>query len=167
MAAINTNYWDTFPGQRITFALLYNTDKSKNKVNSSEIMWALYMYTTNKVDNVLHNMSKQEREEELLMNYVTPEQFQTVLELEDMYVEHNLSYLQRRFRFYQKMLEQREEYMSTLNYATHAQVLDDMLSKSKKIWDDVINISKQLDVEANEAHVKGGREESATEKELL
>jgi uncharacterized protein (DUF2132 family) len=169
MANINLNYWDVYPGQRVItpFALLYNEDKSAKKLKSSQVMWALNMYCSSKKDNPMHNMTLEEREQELLENYITQEQLNTVIALEPAFVAQSLSYLQKRFRFYLRILEQREEYMGTLKYSTHASTLDDMLAKTKKIWDDILTIKKQLGAEEDEAQVKGGREESASEKGLL
>ena len=108
MASVNLNYWDCHPGDRVTYRPLFDKDKSKNKKDSSEIMWALNMLCSNSKDNPLKNMSREERLQELETSYVTQEQIKKVLEWEEKYAENNLSYLQKRFRFYQKMLEQRK-----------------------------------------------------------
>ena len=169
MANINLIYWEIYPGQRVKkpFALLYNQDKSKNKKISSDIMWGLDLYCSMKKSNPLHNMSKEERQAELLETFLTSEQLDKVIELEDAWVEQNLSYLQRRFRFYQRLIEQREEYMGTLTYPKDTDVIEKMLSSTKKIWDDVLSIKTKLDEEDLDVQVKGGREESASEKGLL
>lgn len=73
----------------------------------------------------------------------------------------------KRYLFYQNLLEQREAYMATLNYETHSDKLDDMLARTKKIWDEFMKIKKELEVEEDSGYVKGAREESATEKGLL
>lgn len=130
-------------------------------------MWGLFLYCSASKYNPMHNMTKSEREDELLNSYLSEEQFGKIKELEKQYEDFTLSYLQKRFRFYQNILEQREDYMSTLTYEKHADRLDDMLVKTKKIWDEFMKIKKELEAEENEGTAQGGREESASEKGLI
>ena len=163
------NYWDTHPNinNLSCFRELYTSDKSKEKTSSSNVMWALEMLCTNDSKNVMRNMTRNEREQELLDNYLTSEEFEKVLAYEKDFENYKMSYLSKRFRFYQKLLEQREDYMAGLNYETNASQLDDMLVRTPKIWGEFLKIKKELDAEELVGHVQGGREESASEKGLI
>jgi len=166
---MQANYWEVHPNlYKITgFNSLYKNDKSKNKTSSSNVMWALEMLCSNDSKNIMKNMTRSEREAELLDNYINDEEMSQVLELEKQFVEHNLSYLAKRYRFYQGLLEQREDYMASLNYEKHASQLDDMLVRTPKIWGEFMKIKKELEAEELTGHVQGGREESASEKGLI
>lgn len=165
---MNSIYWDVYPGDRVIrpFSTLYAEDKSKDKSKSSSIMWGLRMLTVPTKDNPLWRMTRIERIEELSTIY-KPEELEKILSLEAPYVNAMASYIMRRYMFYQNLLEQREEYMATLTYAENANQLDDMLVKTKKIWDEFMKIKKELEVEEEAGHVQGGREESASEKGLI
>ena len=166
---INNNYWDAFPAERVVrpFSALYNLDKSKGRKTSSSIMWALTMLTDPATYNPLSRMTREERLEELLNSYIGQKELDDVLELEEEFVNFKLSYIKKRYRFYQSLLEDRERYMKTLSYDTHASQLDSMLVNTKKIWDEFLKIKKEVDVEEVSYHTKGNREESASEKGLI
>lgn len=169
MLNTDINYWQINNGVSIIypFSELYKSDKSKDKHKSSRIMWALEMYCRTDKENPMRNMSKSEREAELLYSFISDDDLTTVKDLEKSFVDFKLSYVNKRFKFYQTILEQREEYMSTLSYDTNADLLDDMLVRTPKIWSEFMKIKKELDAEEEAGHVQGGREESAAEKGLL
>ena len=129
-------------------------------------MWGLKMLTLPTKDNPLWRMTKEERLSEL-DRILSKEDIDKILELEQEYIKSKMSYIMKRYLFYQNLLEQREAYMATLNYETHSDKLDDMLARTKKIWDEFMKIKKELEVEEDSGYVKGAREESATEKGLL
>lgn len=54
------NFWEYNPDYKIVFDTLYNKDKSKNKEESSKIMWA--MYHKMHQDSVFYNMKDKELE---------------------------------------------------------------------------------------------------------
>jgi len=159
------NYWDVHAGDQLVhpFSALYAADTSKQKKKSSDMMWALLMLTDPSKANPLSRMTRDERLDEL-SSFI---RLEDILEYEEAFVEFKLSYLKKRYRFYQAMLEAREKYMQTLTYEANASQLDNMLVQTKKIWDEFLKIKKELDVEDLEYHTKGSREESATEKGLI
>lgn len=163
------NYWQINNGMSVIYPFneLYKSDKSKDKHKSSKVMWALEMYCRTDKENPMRNMSKTERESELLYSFISEDDLETVKTLEKAFVDYKLSYINKRYKFYQTILEQREEYMSTLSYDNNANTLDDMLVRTPKIWSEFIKIKKELDAEDELGHVQGGREESASEKGLL
>lgn len=166
---INLSYWDVQPADRVVrpFSALYDLDKSKNKKQSSTIMWALKLLTDPSKDNPLSRMTREERIDELTSTFLPQSDLDKVLSLEEEYKNNNLSYIKRRYVFYQNMLEAREKFMASLTYESNANQLDSMLEKTKKIWDEFLKIKKELDVEEATYHTKGNREESAGEKGLI
>lgn len=174
---MDRNYWDVYPEDRVIrpFSSLYEEDnkedrkenkKENKKEKSSRIMWGLRMLTVPTKDNPLWRMTNEERLDEL-SNILSQDELDKVIELRKAYVDAKMSYVMKRYLFYQDLLEQREDYMSTLSYTTDSDKLDDMLARTKKIWDEFMKIKKELEVEEDSGYVKGSREESATEKGLL
>jgi hypothetical protein len=164
---INLNYWDVHAADKLVrpFSSLYEEDKTKTKKHSSNLMWCLLLLTDPSKANPLSRMNREERLAEL-SHTLSPDPT-LLVDLEEEFAEYKLSYIKKRYRFYQKLLEERERYMGTLSYDTHAQQLDTMLVNTKRIWDEFLKIKKELDVEEQSYYTKGNREESAAEKGLI
>lgn len=152
------------------FNKLYNSDLTNNKEYSSQIMWAVYLYTD--PDSRFARMSEDEKREEINLNYLLNDKFNwdepIIKELINGYQDRLLTKLQKSYLRLLKKLEDRDNFISTTPYnEKNAQTLDKMFANSSAIYEQLAEIENQLNEEKKSGQIKGGRKESLSERKIL
>lgn len=148
----------------------YNSDLSKDKKYSSQVMWAIYLYTD--PDSRFHRMSENEKREEISLNYLGDKNFNwesdDIKKLIEAYQDKLLTKLQKSYLRLLKKLEDRDNFISKTPYnEKNAATLDKMFANSSAIYEQLSQIENQLNEEKKSGQIKGGRKESLSERKIL
>jgi hypothetical protein len=179
------NYWELHPIMKTitVFKDLYNKDKSKNRNNSSKIMWAIAMLVDPHEENPWRNTSEEETKELVKEDFLQDEKFDwehpSIKELVKDYERRCISVAERELVRLEKKMEERGDFIETTPYSLDsftpdgkvvkgtADSLDKMLSNTKKIYDQLSDIKKEIEKDKAEGHLRGGAIKSASEEKLL
>lgn len=166
---IKNNFWEVNSNFLILgeFKQLYEEDKSKNKEKSSNFMWALSLLLH--PDSILYNISSADRRTTISREYLHDSKFdwKKVVKLETAYQRLTLSPAQRQLLLWNRFMDEKTEYMNTLNYQQHGEIIEKLLLTNSKLIDEYEKISERLEKEGNQGVAKGGAEESASEKGMV
>jgi len=160
------NFWELNPELKYAEKLksLYDSDKSKKKEDSSKIMNAIYMLVHK--DSRYADLPERERKILIATDYLKDSSFQwTLYEIEiNFIIDLTTSKARKLLRNWELKLEERSNFIASLRYdADTFKMLDDMMSASKKIWDEYIKILNEVDKEEAGGSVQGGAVESLSE----
>jgi hypothetical protein len=172
------NFWDFNPQYKIIFKDLYSKDKSKNKENSSRIMWGVLFLIHPKSD--FYNLPN--KEELLVKDFIKIKDFkwsdyQDLISIaRDMF----LSQAERSMANWEEYMKKRDDYLKNTRYYFDEYLTDEngenVLSKtgreitikgtaeqldkawlsSKAMWSDYRTIQKEMKVE-DEKKGKGNK----------
>ena len=168
-----TNYWEV-DNQLTNFGVfkeLYLADKSKNKQDSSQLMWAVCYFTH--PESRLINYSTNERKQVIQSDIVTSVELNW--EKLNIYIrEYKKLYLTQATRSleeWKSKLEERGEYIMNTKYPSldldDAKKLDALLADTPKLFKQYNDILEQMSEEAAKGINKGGIKESASEQKKL
>ncbi len=168
---IEENFWNL--NQEIKymspFKKFYDSDISKNKDYSSQIMWAIYLYTD--PESRFSRMSEDEKRKEITENFIGDalnwgdESIKTLI---TGYEDKLLSRLQKSYLRLLKKLEDRDNFISKTPYnEKNAKALDSMFANSSSIYKQLVEIEGELSEEKKSGQIKGGRPESLSERKIL
>lgn len=166
------NFWKINPQLIIPeqLALLYNSDKSKDKENSSLIMWAICFLLDPSEDNKYKDFPEEDRKKLLIEDFLKQpkfkfEQYQPIL---DWYNNAMLSTTERSLIAWRKKLEEREKFIADTKYDLDtAEALDKIMANTDKLFNQLERIEKQYTKETLEAKDKGDSIASASDRNLL
>jgi len=163
------NFWQANPNCKIpeVFNKFYKNDKSKNKKDSSLIMWAISLLLHKSSPYV--NLSASDKKLLIASDYLKDKEFkwEEISYLINEYERLNLSKAQKLLKQWEEKLEERSEFIKNLSYNEDTfEMLDKMLKETDKIWNLYLQTQKQLESEDNSV-VKGGAEESLSEKGII
>lgn len=166
---VKNNFWEVNSNFLILedFKKLYEEDKSKHKEKSSTFMWALSLLLH--PDSILYNISGTDRRTTISREYLHDTEFdwKKVERYEMLYQKMVLSPAQRQLFLWNKFMDEKIEYMSTLNYREHGEIIEELLLTNSKLISEYEKISERLEKEGNQGIAKGGAEESASEKGIV
>jgi hypothetical protein len=172
----NANFWELNP-QFIAinpFKQLYKTDKSKDKKESSLIMWAIALAYHPKSD--LYYI--EDKEEKLAKDLVGIKKsdidtfWNNNKFLVDAFIDAALSQAEKSLISWEKRLKQRDAFLAEqqytfgyvdeegVEYKDNTKAFDDMQSKTAKFYEEFFKIKKELQDE--EILSRGKKEKSAT-----
>jgi len=177
----NENYWILNPmmvGMPI-FSNLYKKDKSKDKTDSSSLMWAIACFVDPNKGNTYRNVSIEDKKalinEAILhdskFNWEHPE----ILEFIDTYTDLCLTIAEKQLIRFEKKLIQRGDFIDKTDYSLDsydesnrtikgtADQLDKMMVATGKIYDQLEDIKAKITKESAEGTLRGGATESASE----
>ena len=163
---IDANFWEAnSPELKYTkpFVDYYRKDRSRDKLFSSQQMWAVFMYVDPRSRKA--RLSDEERREEIIAYYLTPKhKWEDLEELISAYPEACLSKIQRLFRGWIDKMTERDGFIMSTDYDENTfEMLDKMMGASKRMWEQLNDIkSAMIDEELKNA-VFGGRRESKSE----
>lgn len=168
----NLNYWDV-DSQLTTigkFKDLYSNDKSKKKVDSSQIMWAIAFYCH--PESKLVNYPDEEKKALINKDIYNGElDWNTVQDLINDYKDFFLTQAQRSLETWKLKLEERDAYLVSIPYKSldldDAKKLDALLADTHKLFNQYESIMEKISEESAKAIGKGGAKESASEKGLI
>lgn len=170
------NFWEEHP-QFMAMGpckKLYNADKSKNKVESSMLMWGIALcylpssdlyYVGNKEELIARDFLS-------VKGASTDKFWDKYKDIIDFFVEATLTQAEKSLVSWEKRLKQRDEFLEQQNYTfgyidadgveyrDNTKALDDMGSKTGKFYEEYFKIQKELKEE--EASSKNKKIKSST-----
>jgi hypothetical protein len=164
----HANFWLANPRARLVKEIneLYEKDKSKEKLTSSNVMWGITMLVHPKCP-VTSQLDYNERlrmvnEEFLDKIKIDPEvTHKAVIEA---FEKGCMTRLQRIAKEWGDKLDERFALLRTLKYdLTNADDLDQMMGRTDKLWKQYITCLKDLEMETAQSQVEGGAVESLLE----
>lgn len=163
----DSNFWKTYPQFKISFSGLYTKDKSKDKQDSSKIMWAIAFYSDTSKSNVYRNLSMEERKESIAEDYLKNPKFDwdSVKDEIELYKNLNLTKTQRNLLDIEDKLDQRSRVLKDTEYTVdNALDLDKIIINTKAVLEVHRVLKDAVDKEDAESVTRGGRVESASER---
>lgn len=161
------NFWKANPQLCIAGALksLYENDKSKDKEESSRIMWAIALAYD--IESKFFNLPLIERKKFISKDYLKNEKFDfdKYKDCIEFYEKLSITPARRQLIVWNTKLDEKTEFLATLPYnAQNAKLIDELLSSNTKLYEALAKISEELVKEGDRGVVKGGSEESLSEK---
>lgn len=163
------NYWEIDNQLALAgeFKKLYSEDKSKNKQDSSLIMWAVCFYTH--PESRFLNFSTKEKRSLIETDIVRKElNWDYVNNYINEYKKLYLTQAKRSLENWKEKLEERDEYLQSLPYKAltldDAKLLDVLLANTPKLYQQYEDIKQQISDEDAKTINKAGIKESASEK---
>lgn len=182
----NENYWVLNPMMLTikAFKDLYDSDKSKGKADSSKLMWAIVLLIDPNEANPWRTTSYSDRGKLIKEDYLRMPKFNwdipEIVSLIDVYKDKCLTIAEKELLKYEKKLTQRGDFIDKTDYSLDyyeedekgkvklkrgtADQLDKMMLNTSKIYEELSEIKANLLKEATEGTLRGGAEESASEK---
>ena len=177
MGLLNTfdshaNFWKVNPQLTIPepLANLISSDKSKDKSNSSQIMWAICFLLDPSDENKFSVFPEEDRRKLIINDFLKqPDfKFEDYKDIMDWYSSALLSPAERSLLAWRKKLEEREQFISDTTYSLEtADALDKLMANTDKLFNQLERIEKQYSKEQLEAKDKGGSVASASDRGLI
>lgn len=166
---VEDNFWQKNPTLTVIspFAQLYQRDTSEDKTISSKEAWAIFLYTDASQRNKLYRIPADERKIEIKENYCPHIDWEDELIVKaiESYPELCMSIAGRAFKGWEDKLIERDAFMRNMVYNEETfEILDKMLSNTKKVWDMYKQVYDQMMSEEQQIMGKGARKLSKAEK---
>ncbi|OQC48664.1 MAG: hypothetical protein BWX61_00020 [Bacteroidetes bacterium ADurb.Bin035] len=164
-----SNFWELNPIAIVIFKDFYDRDKSKNKDNSSRIMWAISLYLDMNEANMYRNLDSDIRRVSIASNYLGDRNFvweDYIIEM-DLYKELVMSPLEKEIYLLREAIEDRRNFLSSQRFSTkNIGVLDVAYKQTPIYQQSLLNLEKML-VEGTKNSVnKGNNKDSLLDKLL-
>lgn len=166
------NFWKINPQLTIPapLAKLHNEDKSKEKQDSSLIMWAICFLLDPSEENKFSVFPEDDRAKLLKEDFLKKPDFKfdDYTDIIEWYKNAMLSPAERSLVSWRKKLEERERFIADTTYTLDtADALDKIMANTDKLFNQLERIEKQYTKEQLEAKDKGGAVASATDRGLM
>lgn len=184
------NYWVLHPQLKTVklFKDLYSSDKSKKKIKSSKLMWAIALYIDPNDQNVWRNTNDKDKKELIATDYLEDSKFnwedKLTQELIEEYKSRCLTIPEKELVRLLTKLEQRGKFLDSTNYSLDAykedskgkitlvkgtaDQLDKMMASTGKIYDHLLKIQQTISDEASlKTRLRGDEVESATDAGMI
>lgn len=177
------NFWEANPNFKSIkeFRLFMETDKSKNKDYSSRVMWAIAFCCDKSIENTWRNVPMEEAMPLLAEDVIGEKDFDwaAISDLIYIYESRVLSLPEKDLRNFEKKLHERQQFIDKTAYTLDsfdengkplkgtATQLDKMMADTNKIYAQLQELKAIYEKAEEEGHVRGGREESASELGLI
>jgi hypothetical protein len=165
------NFWIQNPQLAIDpeFREVYNQDKSKQKHQSSRLMYGLFFLIDPSEDNKFYNLTEADKKyliaQEIFVNKEFDWESDSIKTLIKRIEDYALTPAKRSLRNWKKKLEERDEMLSSIAYTLeNAAELDKILAQTDKLYSQYERVAKALAIENQEAKVRGGRQLSLSDK---
>lgn len=167
-----SNFWEVNPSFTSfkIFNSVYMDDKSKNKKDSSQIMWAVAFFTDINENNPWRNIEEDEKRDLIKEDILNSKNFkwEAIEPLIDFYKQCIFSIPEKKLFDFYKKLEERTNFINITPYdLENGEQLDKMLANTKKLYDLYFEIKKEFESDDKGGNIKGDRKESASEKKLI
>lgn len=163
-------FWDVNPQFKILgkFSELYKKDRTKGKIYSSKVMWAVTFFTELDKDNKFKNFPEEERKDLIETEFVNDNRFtwDAVQYLIDLYLQTQMTQQKRSLIMLKRKMEEREEFLAEAKYSfENAKELDAIIANTDRLFSLMSKLEEQIkkDDESEGGQVRGGRVESASE----
>lgn len=159
------NFWKSYP----EFLLIeeFKTFKLEDK-DSSQIMWAICLMFH--PESNFKNLSYKDREKLICSNLELKKSFKfsDYKDIIKQFEKLTISPAKKHLILWNRIMGERDELLSTLKYdIDNYETIDKMLLNNTKLYSELERITAMLEKEDGDGLVKGGGEESASEKQLL
>lgn len=169
---IDANFWKVNPSFLAVkgFRAFYDNDNDRTKRKSSDLMWAIALYSDQTQYNVFRNINSKERielVEESTGIKIDPEEHKEFITL---YQKLTLNAFERSMLSFLKKLEEREEFILSTPYdLKNARDLDQILSNTKLLHDLYQKLVDDIEKYKNQSGgvTRGNIQESAGELGLM
>ena len=164
---IDLNFWKINPQLIIVFSNLYDKDKSKDKVESSKIMWAIAMLYDPSDKNQFRNADFDIKKKAIVDSYLKKKDFDWLEYSEeiDLYKEYCLSVYERELLVIEESLRSRRILLQTTPYTLKtASLLDDMHKKTGEIQRQHIELKKLIRDGLDKGKNRGNHQQSFLDK---
>ena len=174
---LNVNFWVVNPSLKIPepFAKLYNEDKDKGKKNSSQIMWAIALLCD--PDSKFSNIPEDDRKNLIRKDFLKDDKFSFIIYQKeiDYYCNFILTPAKRALKDWNDKMMERAKFLRETEYTLGevsdkgawvggtADIIDRMMSNTKKLYDDYQRVIESLDEEKNRESGKGNRKASLSD----
>lgn len=160
------NFWEVNPQFKVpeAFSKLYKEDKSKGKVESSKIMWALALYCD--YDSKYRQIPDLERKNLITVDLLRTNSFDWNV-YSDQIKAWDLfkSAAMRQMTEWERFMNEKSDFMKTLKYnGETAEQIEKLLLSNSKLYDEYQKINERLAQEGEAGTVFGGGIESASER---
>jgi hypothetical protein len=144
--------------------------EKEGQKEAGRLMWAIWL--TEDPDSRLYSLGLEVRRDNVIKHYLkNPDfDFSEYDWLVDAYRKYNMSTKARMYADYQEVMSRRHKYLMELavDYSVNSKEIDDMMLKTKKIWDELEKIEKEyLSEKEGTSRTKGDAQESAAELGLI
>lgn len=167
---IEENFWTLNNELKLipVFKDLYEKDKSKDKNESSKLMWGFHLVYD--YESKFHDLTLKEREQVVSKEYFKDPKFKFSkysVEIEE-FQRLFISAAKRYMIDWENMMDERKEFMATKEWSDETwEMLDKMHIASPKLYSEMKRIQEMLEKDVQDGEVKGDRTESASEKGLI
>lgn len=177
------NFWEINPIFKTIkiFRDLYDSDKSKKKDKSSQLMWAIALLIDPNEANVWKNVAENEKRQLIAEEYLEDKKFkwEDYQELLDVYEERCLTIAEKELVRFERKLVDRGDFINKTKYSLDeyeenngrtklvkgtAEQLDKMMIATSKLTEQLSIIKDMLKQEQTEGRGRGGAAKSASEK---
>jgi hypothetical protein len=174
---LNVNFWVVNPSLKIPepFAKLYNEDKSKDKKDSSQIMWAIALLCD--TDSKFANIPEDDRKNLIRKDFLKNDKFSFINYQAqiDHFCNFILTPAKRALKDWNDKMIERAEFLKRTEYTLGeigdkgnwvggtADVIDRMMSNTKKLYDDYQRVIESLEEEKTKEAGKGNRKASLSD----
>ena len=166
------NFWKLYPTFKVpsVFKDLYNSDKSKNKKFSSDLMWALCFLFDKTAANPYKTLQKQDKIEVVNEDILNNPGFDWEM-YADLYKEGERIFfteIERTYYSYVEKMEQRRKLIEDSEYTLEtASTLDKIIKDTESVRKEMDNLKRLVDQQEIEGTTKGNIILSATEKKEI
>ena len=166
------NFWDANPAFKIKspFRELMNSDKSKNKSNSSQMMWFIAFCYDLGEGNIFRNLANHEKHSVVGKEFIGEERYfkkneKQLTLLIEAYKEISYTPAQKHLRLWEELLEKRSQFLKDAEYTlVNFSELDKMAVGTEKLFKTFAVIQKDLAKEDDEkGAAKGDKELSLSD----
>lgn len=167
---ININFWNIAPQYKVIepFKALYKRDRTVGKLYSSRVMWAVSFLTH--PDSPVVRLPEDDKKLLICSDYLEDDKFDWSKhkDLINKFIELELTKAERSSKLINYKIEERESLIKDTPYTmSNAGDLDKLIMNTEKIYE----LRKKLEEDAKrkdeDGIVKGGSEESLSEKNLI
>ncbi len=163
---IEANFWDINPQVKIPeiYRSFYKSDKSRDKKDSSRIMWGVALYAD--FDSKFRQLGKKDKQELICNDVFKDNKFnwKSIEPLIDAW-EIFKPVTVRQMMQWERLMAEKDVYLSGLTYNEQsAENIEKLLLSNTKLYKEYEDIMSRLTQDGNEGIMHGGGVESLTEK---
>lgn len=160
------HFWRQYPQFKILspFKELYKDDKSRDKVHSSQKMWAIAFLCDPSKNNPYRNLSRKDKEQLIARDFLKQENFDwfTLKDEIEFYNKCLLTQEQKTLIAWKNKMDERDKFLAATPYTLDTgKELDAMLSKTKELYGHLKSLEDKVE------QAESGTQEETKIKSLL
>ena len=159
------NFWECNPFFKVpkVFNELYTKDKSKDKNNSSQIMWAIALYTDS--GSMYKDLTDDERRKYISDEYnIDFKKYQELIDAWEVFKTP----IEKQMEQWQRLMVQKNAMLKNLNLdINNWETIEEMVLSNAALYKAYEALKARLAQEEDSGTARGGQEESLSEKGLI